>query len=300
MRQRPAKPVHYGMPLALLGVLLLSVMAWHWVTRPFLHRYTLAITTQETLHIISLSANRTSAVVLVVPMDTVIEATHAYGNYRLDSLLGLDALEKKQGGLFVTSISHAFGVPIDAFVQSTSTEESPFKLLRDTFEIKNRPESATVPLFDWLRLVFGLSGLHEGAMEIVDLSTSRYTQELPDGSKRDSLDTQKADFIIGSRLYDAGMRHENKSVAVYNTTKTPLVGTKAAAMLAHVGISVLSVGNNEEELDKCRIGISPGNENSITAQFLVSIFDCTSEIKEDQSYDIVLFLGKANAMEKIN
>src|SRR3989339_1475980 len=62
--------------------------------------------------IVSWDMKRSQYIILAVPSDLMVEALHGYGSYSIASLWKLDALEKRQGSLFLPSLVENFTIPI--------------------------------------------------------------------------------------------------------------------------------------------------------------------------------------------
>jgi hypothetical protein len=302
-RTRHRKPAGLISGIIVGFVVFVVWILWLHITRPFAFRHAIVLVNKKNIYIISFTKDKSSAVTIFLPAHSVIDATYGYGKYSIDSLLNLDHLEKKHGELFTSSLSQTLGIPINGYATIRNESlSSVVDILRDTFSFASIPKmiahtnDTSIPFSDWIGFVFGLSNINPGTMQNVDLTSAVFTETLPDGSTRQSLDTQKAEFLIGDNVYDTDLRAENATVSLYNTTKIPLVGLHTATLLEHSGISVITVANTEDNLAYCMISVDRAHRESLTVKFLRSVLDCSiEEAQSGQQSDIRLRLGKTNA-----
>ena len=90
----------------------------------------------------------------------------------------------------------------------------------------------SVPISTWISLVWMLRFIPADAVEIVDVGPAIVPMQLPDGGSAPTLDERKLDFVLQNRLVDTGLRSENLTVAMYNTTQIASVGLRASRQLS--------------------------------------------------------------------
>ena len=224
--------------------------------------------------------------VVSLPSEIVIDAVHGYGKYSLEAIWKLGFIEKPDASILSESLSDALGTVVPWYVGSTSQE-----LAESTHPVAFGRE-----LFSWMHVtgvLFGhyhtnippalflsfsraLAGARADAIAFIDLSEKSVTrqEELPDNTKRNVLDPELLDVALKSVFEDDLIRKEGVSVAVYNTTKTPALGNRAARLLTSSGVLVIFVGNEEGEVSTCQLEGDTKALASKTASVIAEILDC--------------------------
>lgn len=278
--------------VGLVVVLLVSLMVFFGISRmtakaPW--RQTIALMSESDMYLVSWDATKTHVVLLIIPTTTVIEGAHGYGAYALHALHTLDAIDGKQGKVFLDSISDAFGIPVSGFANLPRSKYPAGSLdfLRAVFSWKSLLTSGQargIGMGNWASYVWATTRLKADAVDTVSAENTLVTQSLPDGSTASILDPQRFDFLFNRLFIDSGMRQERISVAVYNTTGTPTIGTRAARLLGTYGISIVSVGNDiSTPLSRCRLSGSKASVHTLTARFIAQYFDCEKVIVESET-----------------
>lgn len=267
------------------------------------YRQTIVIAGSPT-HVFSLNAARTKVILMDIPEDTVVTAVKGYGKYSVRSLITLDSLDKHHGELVAASLSDALGLPISWYVApgSVADGDGSVEMVRRIFSwgsigrILIRRTEVSVPVSAWISLVWSLRFLPADAVEILDVHSAIVSIESPDGESIPTLDESKLDFVLQNSLFDTGLRAENLSVALYNTTQIPSVGQRASRQLSRMGIQMVFVGNAETAKDFCVITGSDAALRTKTAQFIRAYFTCKPEaeprtIGKETGADLVVELG---------
>lgn len=252
----------------------------------------------SSIYIVSWDAAREQVVVVDIPDSVVIEGTRGYGKYPLLSLLKLDTIDHHGGKVFTESLSDALGLPLVGMTQisqSNPTEES-VELLRHVFSWKSLLDIGahhSVSWSTWASWVLAARSLKADQVETVHAKQALADQSQPDGSIVSILDAQRFDYLYGSLFTDTRMRTEGITVSVYNTTGVPTIGQRAARILSQLGVSVVTVGNDETALSNCVLSGTEASLRSTTASFIRSYFHCqTKKIEEAQgTSDLSLQLG---------
>lgn len=302
------------MPHMIVGAVFLCVVAllvlWlRAVVSAAPYRQTIVIAGSPT-HVLSLDAARTHVTLIDIPEDTVVSAVKGYGKYSVRALITLDSLDKHHGGLVSASLSDALGLPISWYVApgSIADGEGSVEMVRRIFSwgsigrIVSRKTEVSVPLPAWISLVWSLRFLPADAIEVLDVHPAIVSMESPDGGSIPTLDESKLDFVLQNSLFDTGLRAENLSVALYNTTEIPSVGQRVSRQLSRMGIQMVFVGNAETAKDTCVISGSDAALRSKTAQFIRSYFVCKPETEprttgKETGADLVVELGSDYASQ---
>lgn len=252
----------------------------------------------ESVHIVSWDAKREHVVLVDLPGTAVIEGTHGYGKYPLFSLLKLDTIDRHDGKVFTESLSDALGLPLLGVAQlsSDAPKEGSVELLRHAFSWKSLfdvKKHHVVSWGTWASWVLATRSLKADQVETINAKQVLVDQSQPDGSTISILDAQRFDYLYGNLFTDTRIRTEGVTVSVYNTTGVPTIGQRAARILAQLGVSVVTVGNDETAIANCVLEGTKTSLRSYTAKFIRSYFDCETKQNEEVSgtSDLSLRLG---------
>lgn len=253
----------------LVLVVLLGVF-FVWKTWP--SRFTVLFYS-DPIRVLVWNKGRGESVVVTIPESVVIPAVHGYGKYALSSLWKFGELDPKEESLLALSLSEVLGIPIKWYIGPNRTNV-PFPLL---FQMRLIPQKAT----------------------IIDASLARREVVLPDNSTQQELDDIELDRILGNVFEVPRVREEAIPIAIYNTTKTPALGTRMARMIAHVGGNVLIVGNSTQTVSP--VCVIVGKEETLkmhTAAFLAKELGCDRTIQrvEDNRVELSFFVGEGYAV----
>jgi len=254
-------------------------------------------------HVISFDAKMRSITAVDVPDDALISAAMGYGQYTLRALVSLDTIDHRKGRLITDSVTNALGIPISGHVFSRDHTDGKIDIqqIRKIFSLPSiiailaDRSSTSIPWQEWVRLVFAVFRLPADALRVVDLTPAITTITSPDGNLMSLLDESRVDYLLDTNFFDAGLRAEGVTVAVYNTTNTPSVGLRASRLLARVGLQLVFVGNSEPEAKRCLITGSSEHLSTKTARFIRQYFHCDEthegSVGHETGADVVVLLG---------
>lgn len=245
--------------------------------------------------------------VLVIPAFVAVDAP-GYGRYALESLWRLGFIDKKGGSALSKSLESALAIPISRYAgedrENLVSLSDPGSYGRRFFGLIRFPAAiltggpTNMPLPSAVSFAWALWRAKADDVTVVDIGKQSPVgrEELPDGSVRQYLDTERVDVLLKGALEDDRIRNEGLRVAVYNTTKTPNVGTAAARFLVNQGVLVVAVGNDEPQVDRCTMVTEKKLVKTTTVKVIAELFDCVvSESSGDQRADILVRLGTAYA-----
>jgi hypothetical protein len=254
------------------------------------------------VHVLSWDAKREHVVILDIPNTAVIEGTRGYGKYPLASLLKLDTIDRHEGRVFVESLTDAIGLPIIGYAQLPPqiVGNGSITLVRSIFSWQSLLDTHSrhdISWGTWAAWVFAAHSLKADEVDVVSATPTLVDQTQPDGSTISLLDSSRLDYLYGSMFVDTAIRTENMTVSVYNTTGVPTIGQRAARILTQMGISVVTVGNDDKELSQCEVSGNTASLRSHTGKFMAQYFGCKVIQTDDTSSasDISLHLGKEYA-----
>lgn len=250
-----------------------------------------------------------SFVLITLPSDTVIDAVHGYGAYSLEALWKLGEIDKKERNLLRQSLQEYIGIPISWYL-GMKDQKTPVTAQDAKHIVRS--------YLSWQRLWSYVSGaLHTNVsvtvyfsiiksfllstpdkISVYDLTGLNGIQEetLVDGSSIKKLNLGRFDEILGHAFDDEKLRNEQVSVAIYNTTDLPSVGQRIARLLGHMGIFVITVGNDNPEITDCTISASKEILHTQTAGFIRSLYHC-KDLVDDGTVraDLLLRMGSQYA-----
>ncbi len=246
----------------------------------------------------------TNTLILVsLPSDTVIDGTHGYGQYSLDALWKLGAIDRKEGILMSESIEELLGTPVPYYLKRRELlgKKDARSLVGKTFALSTIPSFFTgkyisnMPFSSFFSFAWAVGRIPPENIRTIDLLQGRILieQSIPDGSMIHVVDKDRLDQKVGPLFEDQRIRKEGYTVAVFNTTQSPSLGTKVGRLLSHLGVRVVAVGNDSPELARCTMTGGKKELSSITAWVIVHIYDCQTRVIEDASKraDLILRIG---------
>ncbi len=259
------------------------------------------------VHIISFDTRAKKITALDLSSDTVIPGALGYGKYAVRAIVSLDEIDHRNGTLITGSIGNAIGLPIAGYVRMGNSADEPLTaaLLTRLFSIGSIRQymageiKGSVPFLSWVRFVFLMHSLPADGIKIIDTTAMTNNLPSPDGGTYPELDESRVDYIVDTAFVDGGIRTEALSVAIYNTTTIPAIGTRVSRQLAKVGMQMVFVGNQEGDIPHCVVASPEEYLRSKTVLFITQAYGCTGKIAQEEGKDIgadiVILLGKGVA-----
>ncbi|MBI5019692.1 LytR C-terminal domain-containing protein [Candidatus Gottesmanbacteria bacterium] len=302
-KRRTKRLVRYILPLSLMGIFLIVLyVVFRMAFSPVGFRQTVVIV-GDPVHVVSFDAKTKRATVVDLPLDAVISAALGYGKYSVGALLSLDEIDHRGGKLITSSISNTLGLPVQGhmIVPKIGDGNMDREMLQEIFSygsiaaVASQNIRGSIPLSAWVRLVLLARSLSADGLQIVSVEQALIESVAPDGSTARSVDESRIDYILDTAFFDAGIRAEGTSVAIYNTTSVSSVGQRASRQLGRVGMQLVFVGNAEQEVERC---VLSGNTDALktkSAQFILAYYGCDvakdSEQGKETGADLVVLLG---------
>ena len=252
----------------------------------------------------SCASDNSGCDVVTIPSSYVVDAVHGYGHYSLEALWRLGFIDKRGGEILADSVADLLGLSHAWFFGPTGPSLPPIHdgvtlgkktiSLSSIFPFILHHDRSDIPTSEFIALAKQISSTPFDGITSVDLSEKPVTepQTLPDGTVQHVFSTDQVDRSLKGIFEDTAIRKEALTVAVYNTTQTPDLGTRTARLLTTSGILVVSVGNDEPKLATCVVSGSHSALASHTARVLESILSCHgAEAAGAQSSDLVVRVG---------
>jgi hypothetical protein len=306
-KRRTRRVLTHVLPLFILGILVAVLLLFvRSALSPAPFREAIVIA-GDPVHIISFDTRAKKVTALDLSSDTVIPGALGYGKYAVRAIVSLDEIDHRNGALITGSISNAIGLPIAGYVRMGRVADEPMSasLLSRLFSFGSIRQymageiKGSLSFLSWVRLVFLVHSLSADGIKIINNNAMTNNLPSPDGGTYPELDESRVDYIVDTAFFDGGIRTEALSVAIYNTTTTPAIGTRASRQLAKVGMQMVFVGNQEGDVANCIVASAEEHLRSKTVLFITQTYGCTAKIADDEGKDIgadvVLLLGKGFA-----
>lgn len=306
-RRRTRRIFTHVLPLVIFSLVAGGVL--------FFLRYALApapfreaiVIASDPVHVISFDTRAKKVTAMDIVSDAVIPGALGYGKYPVRAIISLDGIDRWNGNLITSSISNAIGLPITGYVTMGKNADTPLTAdnvseLFSLGSIRRYIEGeikGSVSLLTWMRFVSLMHSIPADGIKIIDAKGMTNNLPSPDGGTYPELDENRVDYIVDTAFFDGGIRTEALSVAIYNTTAIPSIGTRASRQLAKVGMQMVFVGNREEGIPHCVVAASEDTLQSKTAQFIRKTYGCTCKVSQEEGKeigaDIVVLLGQSFA-----
>lgn len=272
-----------------LAVCLLAVFVLLRVQGP-LFRQT-AVLVNDPMVVFSWDGRHKNLTLITIPADTTISGVHGAGFYTLDALWQLGRIDSRQRLLLMQSLEDSLGLPISWYIHGAT--------LKQTFSFGNTiaylkgDYSTNVPPWLFFSWSWAFGGLRPDKITTISLESARSDVPMPDGTVSKILDLDRTDVLLSNIFEDERLRAEAIRTEVLNTTGTPTLGGRIGRLLGHMGVSVVSVGNDSPPLAQCELSGSKISLTSLTALFIEGQYHCEKkEIGETRVADLVLRIGR--------
>lgn len=306
-RRRTRRLFTHVLPLVILGIIAGGVLLFlRFALAPAPFREAIVIAS-DPVHVISFDTRAKKITAMDIASDTVIPGALGYGKYPVRAIISLDEIDRRNGVLITSSISNAIGLPVTGYVKMGKNADTPLTAdnISGLFALPSIRQyiggamKGSVSLLTWMRFVSLVHSIPADGIKIIDSKGMTNNLPSPDGGTYPELDENRVDYIVDTAFFDGGIRTEALSVAIYNTTAIPSIGTRASRQLAKVGMQMVFVGNREEGVPHCVVAASEENLRSKTAQFIRKTYGCTDKVSQEEGKeigaDIVLLLGNSFA-----
>ncbi len=229
------------------------------------------------------------------------EVPRGFGSWKIGSVYQLGQEESPPIGpsLLKASLSRLVALPIDGLVltsadsQDTETEikswrSNPLKL----GYFLTRIQTDLTPI-EAIHLFWAFAEVREDKIASLNLSQSMITESrlLPDSTRVLGVSVVKLDTFVRSNLSDEIISDENASIAVFNATSHPGIGSEAARYLTNIGGNVIIVANAEKTVPNSLVFSS---KDSITKNRLSEIYAPNCKNNPCQSQDAKVLSSRAD------
>jgi len=242
-----------------------------------------------------------SLVILSIPGDAYVTVPFGYGEYQLQKLGSLAQLEQKQE-LVGQTVADLLGVYVNGYVDLGSLKLTGDEILASSKNLRFlltllRGDVMTdlnqIDRIQLLRLVLTGNPLTTTVYDLEAAPLVFANRELPDGMQVKQISENALDNFLANKFELAGMRQDNLSIRVANTTDTPLVGQKFARYLSHFGGKVVTVDNSSRAVAGCRVEYLASAGRSILLKYLKNYFNCelSLSVEDGEGIEVTVYLG---------
>lgn len=234
----------------------------------------------QSVWVLNYDPERKQAVLLKIPKETMTNVPKGYGSWLIGSIYDLGQEEDPPvgGELLKGSLSDLLGLPVDGVIIANSYEskdldelvydfrKSPFSLFFFFKEFK----TDLTPL-EIIKLYQAISGTREDKIVSLDLENTDLTLSklLPDSTRVLGFDSVNIDIFVRENMADEALIREAKTLAIYNSTEYPGLGTKVARIVTNLGSDPVII-TNSDNLSKKTLVL--GDKTSASYTKLAQIF----------------------------
>lgn len=265
----------------------------------------------DSIAILSFNPVNNEVMIINVPQNTYVDVPEGRGQWMVSSIFNLGESDNPPTGnqLLKRSLSAFLGIPVDGYLEFKGSlrqkdadqivkgfKKGPEEILSALSQIKTN----LAPV-EFVRLSLGLVSIRFDKFKGVNMEDILKRKWLPDGTIVLTGDLENIDNL-SQKFVESRISDERLSVAIFNATKYPGLGQKAARLITNMGGNVITVSNASHEVKNSQIW---GKKNTYTYKRLREVFvlDCldnpkcdtilgTDKSVEESRADINLILGE--------
>jgi hypothetical protein len=252
------------------------------------YSYALPFKNGDVLIVVS-DPTSSSLMQLLIPKNTLVDASNQLGKWKMGSIYSLDTQENKKGELLKATLVKTFHINIDGF-----SEEKGAALVGENlfgrFKAILGGYKSDIAFKDRLKLAVYAFKIRQGSRMEYNLAEIGQLVEktLPDGElgfvPKDELSPSVLAYFS-----DAEIAQSQATIEVINKSGQGGISQEVAKTLEVLGGRVMSIRSESSEDIDC---IVVGRSKELTAK-VASIFGCSEETITPQSnFDIQLTFGK--------
>lgn len=282
-------------------VVLLAFLVYFFISFP--KGRTTFVLVGKSLTVVSLDNRDENLTIIPIPQNAYLTLTSGRGNLTASSLYKFDLLSKQKGQLFISTMREFLGIPIDGFINiKNDTQISNL----DQFLNIQKKHLSFFSLDNLLtdskkqHFCYKIGNIRKDKITVINLSSSDIFQEItmPDGSKVLEADEVKLDSLLQKQFFEKEILAENFSIAVYNSSKTAGLATRAARIIGNSGGNVIIVGENPNLTVNCVISVSPKDTKTYTVSRYQKLFNCEINNNMDREGRVEMTITLGTAYEK--
>lgn len=300
-KKRVVRPL-FGL-LLLLFLVVSGFVVWHFYKNSLtsLGQLTVVIDGDPVI-VASWQRDAGRLVLITIPANLYIDVVHGLGTYPIRSLWQLGVIEGADGLILSQSLEELLAIPTKWYIGQISgiRETNATSTLRQVLAptsvlgLLSGRVKTNLPLTTFLWLVWQHVLGDRGRVVSVAIAESVATrQQQPDGTTLLTLRPEAVDAFLGDEFEDRQVREENLTIAVYNTTSIPGLAERVARRLGRIGGNVVSIGNQEGQVERCQVRGQPETLVSTTAEVIRQLFNCNNVAASGGEHtDLSVFIGR--------
>lgn len=266
-------------------------------------RITIALVSQNP-KIYSLDPISQKLTILELPNSLEIDTSHGLGNWFVGSLYELGLQKGMKGELFRTSLQKSLGVPIDAWVTSSSDvffQDRPLAKITPLLQtfLPTSNVSTNLNFIDQLNLLIKTSEGRITRKEINPLTIGIIRKkDLAFKEEAYELTSERASLAFTKNFRDELVFSEGKTISIINTTSRAKLAQEVSQVVSTLGVKVVQTRQSSQIIEYCTLRGSPEELASNSAKRLNRLFKCKKETSAPQEpANLELSLGEDFAQE---
>lgn len=254
------------------------------------------------MSLVSLDPIDNSVLIFVLPKNTVVESIYGFGEYKIEALVKLGALENLGTKILSGSVGQLFGWHIYTSsvinIDSAAEKESRDWLKQVSISLLKQGVMKPLLLADSISFFRQVGDVRGDKIRVINLKDTSVMEKVLDrgGSEVFLVDKDRLDGLIERNYSSKVYAEEGLDVAVINTTGEAGLGSKFSRLLFNSGVVVVSVDDDLRDLEKSLILTNEKALKTGLTGKLISLFLNGPEwkITDTSSYraDVVILVGK--------
>jgi hypothetical protein len=239
--------------------------------------------------------------VVTIPANFAVSAVRSLGKYPLRSLWKLGVMQGSSGSILAQSVGELLAIPTPWYIgeSSQSSDANATSRIQQIFSLISLPQllsgriKTNMPTGTLLMGLWRISRINRDRFVEIPLGVSVVTNELQaDGTLLSLVTPQLVETVLGDEFELNSIREESFTIAVNNTTAASGLAERAARIIDRLGGNVVSVGNENRQIERCQIRTDQQRRDSATAKIFAHVFDCENgDLGSDDYANVVIAVG---------
>lgn len=241
--------------------------------------------------------------ILTIPSNVYTKVPFGYGPYKLESVARLGELENKPE-LFVNTVEDLLGLSFDGWISYDNDFKQEIQSIQDLEQLKkviylsvfiNRSHKTNLNFLDQLILVwklFQLKPTNSGFFNLEE-NNSLFTESiLPDKTPVRQINEKALERFMEQKFESQKIRKDGLSIKILNATQVQGAGNTFSRFLTSLGGKVIGIGNQKDEVERCKIKTGETNVKAGIVLYLKNKFNCeVATTQENLDADIIVIVG---------
>lgn len=260
------------------------------------------------IYLVSFDPREKNLLAVSIPQNTYVEAPYGFGFYPFGTVYDLGEIEKRGGEVLVSAAQEFFAIPIDGWLKIQSgkfeikDKQSAKKDILGFFQKNLNPFEkegtlrTNLTIFDIVRIWWEVKEVRFDKITYLNLQESDVLSDFApsEGTSAPKPNLASLDHLLAPLLVDGEIREESFKVEVLNSTGREGLGSRVTRLITNLGGTVITLGNQENKLDRCLIKFKKEDSGKKTIKRLKRIFSCQLEegdLSESRA-DLIFIIGE--------